>query len=108
MWHLLNKDCVCSLKCKNFKGGLIEYKHSLKHGKYYWCRLYTWKRKSLFKFGSKDIGQISWSFTLLLADVFQNFRNMDLETYDTDIAALTVPILAWQIAWKSNKVVYIF
>ena len=80
MWHLLNKDCVCSLKCKNFKGDLIEYKQSLKHGKYYWCRLYTRKRKSLFKFGSKDIGQISSFFTLLLADVFENFRNMDLET----------------------------
>ena len=40
---------------------------------------------------------------LLLADVFENFRNMCLEVYALDPAPfLTSPELAWQAAWKKT------
>ena len=43
--------------------------------------------------------------TLLLADVFENFRNMCLEIYDLDPAKfLWAPGLAWQAALKKTKV----
>ena len=42
---------------------------------------------------------------LLLADIFGNFRNMFLETYEIDLARfLTVPGLAWQAGLKRTKV----
>ena len=42
---------------------------------------------------------------LLLADVFENFRNICLETYEVDPARiLTTPRLAWQAALKEIKV----
>ena len=42
---------------------------------------------------------------LLLADVFENFRNMFLEIYDLDPAKfLSAPGLAWQAALKKTKV----
>ena len=45
------------------------------------------------------------STTLLLADVFENFRNMCLEIYELDPAkCLSAPGLAWQAALKSTKV----
>ena len=45
------------------------------------------------------------SNTLLLADVFENFRNMCLEIYELDPAKfLSVPRLAWQAAIKKTKV----
>ena len=45
------------------------------------------------------------SDTLLLADVFENFRNMYLEIYELDPAKfLSVPGLAWQAALKKTKV----
>ena len=45
------------------------------------------------------------SDTLLLADVFENFRNMCLEIYELDSArCLTVPGLAWEAALKKTKV----
>ena len=44
------------------------------------------------------------SDTLLLADVFKNFRNMYLEIYELDLARfLTAPGLAWQAALKIPK-----
>ena len=43
--------------------------------------------------------------TLLLADVFENCRNMCLKIYEIDPAHfLTAPGLTWQAALKKNKV----
>ena len=43
--------------------------------------------------------------TSLLADVFENFRNMCLEIYELDPAKfLSAPGLAWQAAFKKTKV----
>ena len=43
--------------------------------------------------------------TLLLADVFQNFRNMGLKIYELDPPKfLSAPGLAWQAALKKTKV----
>ena len=45
------------------------------------------------------------SDTLLLADVFENFRNICLEIYGLDPArSLTAPGLAWQASFKRTKV----
>ena len=45
------------------------------------------------------------SNTLLLADVFENFRNMCLEIYELDPAkCLSAPGLAWQTTLKKTKV----
>ena len=45
------------------------------------------------------------SNTLLLANVFENFRNMDLKIYDPDSARfVTAPGLALQAALKKTKV----
>ena len=45
------------------------------------------------------------SDTLLLADVFENFRNMCLETYELDPAYfLSLPGLAWQACLKMTGV----
>ena len=44
------------------------------------------------------------SDTLLLADVFQNFRNMCLKIYELDPAKfLSLSGLAWQAALKKTK-----
>ena len=46
-----------------------------------------------------------FSDTLLLADVFENFRNMCLEIYELDPAkCLSAPGLAWQTTLKKTKV----
>ena len=45
------------------------------------------------------------SDTLLLADVFENFRNMCINIYKLDPAKfLSVPGLAWQAALKKTKI----
>ena len=45
------------------------------------------------------------SDTLLLADIFQKFRNMCIEIYELDSAKfLSSPGLAWQAALKKAKV----
>ena len=45
------------------------------------------------------------SDTLLLADVFENFRNMCLKIYELDPAKfLSAPRLAWQVALKKTIV----
>ena len=45
------------------------------------------------------------SDTLLLADVFENFRNMCLEIYELDpTKCFAAPGLAWQAALKKTKV----
>ena len=44
------------------------------------------------------------SDTLLLADVFKNFRNMCLEIYELDPTYfVSVPGLAWQACLKKNR-----
>ena len=44
------------------------------------------------------------SVTLLLTDIFENFRNMCLKIYKLDPAKdLSVPGLVWQIALKKTK-----
>ena len=41
----------------------------------------------------------------MLADVFENFRNVRLETYELDSAHfLTAPGLVWQAALKKTKI----
>ena len=43
--------------------------------------------------------------TLLLADVFENFRNMCIKIYELDPAEfLSAPGLAWQAALKKTEV----
>ena len=45
------------------------------------------------------------SNTILLANVFENFRNMCLEIYELDPAKfLSAPGLAWQVTLKKTKV----
>ena len=45
------------------------------------------------------------SDTLLLGDVFENFRSMCREIYELDPAKfLSAPVLAWQSALKKTKV----
>ena len=42
--------------------------------------------------------------TLLLADVFENFRDTCLKVYELDPApSLSLPGLAWQVCLKKNK-----
>ena len=59
--------------------------------------VYAHARKSLQRFWNKKFGGISWfGDTLLLADVFENFRNMSLGIYELDSAKfLSDPCLAW-------------
>ena len=59
-------------------------------------------------FEIKNIGEYHdlyvQSDTLLLADVFENFRNMCLEIYELDPAKfLLAPGLAWQAALKKLR-----
>ena len=47
------------------------------------------------------------SDTLLLADVFENFRDMRLKEYELDPAHfLSLPGLAWQACLKNSFVIY--
>ena len=47
------------------------------------------------------------SDTLLLADVFENFRNKCIETYELDPAHfLSAPGLAWQACFLKNKTIF--
>ena len=63
------------------------------------------------KFGPKNLGEyLQYDFyvqtdTLLLADVFENLRNMCVKVYKLDSAYfLTAPGLAWQACLKETKV----
>ena len=60
------------------------------------------------KFKLKNLGEYhdlyAQSDTLLLADVFENFRNMCIKVYDLDPAHfLSLPGLTWQACLKKNK-----
>ena len=61
------------------------------------------------KFNYKNLGDYHGLYVqsdvLLLADVFENFRNQCLETYDLDPAYfLTLPSLAWEACLKTTKI----
>ena len=66
--------------------------------------------KRVFKnFEMKNIGEYHDLYvqgdTSVLADVFENFRNICLKIYELDPAKfLSVPGLAWQAALKKTKV----
>ena len=60
------------------------------------------------KFKLKNLGEYHHlsvhSDTLLLADVFENFRNMCIKVYELDPAHfLSLPGLAWQACLKKSK-----
>ena len=66
----------------------------------------VWRTKIVCKdFGNKKFRWIPWLYvqrnTLLLADVFENLRNMCLNIYAVFV---TAPGLAWQGAFKKTKV----
>ena len=68
--------------------------YSLKYARYYWCRLCN-------RFWNAILGEYHdlyiQSDTLLLADVFENFRNMCFKIYEFDpIRFLNEPSLVWQ------------
>ena len=74
---------------------------SLNYGRYNWCRTCA-HRKS---FEIKNLGEYHdlyvQSNTLLLADVFENFRNMCIKIYQLDsVIFLSDPGLAWQAVLK--------
>ena len=59
------------------------------------------------KFKLKHLGEYhdlyGKSDTLLLADVFENFRNMCIKVYELDLAHfLSLPGLAWQVCLKKQ------
>ena len=66
--------------------------------------------KRVFKnFSNKDLGDYYdlhvQSDTLLLADVFENFRNMCIKVYALDHAQFfSAPVLAWQTCLKKTEV----
>ena len=70
---------------------------------------YAHAKRLYIDFQIKKIGEYHdlyvQSDTLLLADVFENFRNMCLKMYELDPAKfLSAPGLAWQAASKKTKV----
>ena len=66
------------------------------------------RKKEFVKiFKIKNLGKYHYLYiqnnTLLLADVFENFRNICLEICELDLAHfLTAPGLAWQAALKKT------
>ena len=89
---LLNKESFySSLNMKNIDD--IDYRYG----------------NNLFKnFKLKNLGEYhdlhAQSDTLLIADVFKNFRNMCIKVYELDPAHfLSLPGLAWQACLKKNK-----
>ena len=70
---------------------------------------YTHAKRVCKDFGIKNLGEYHdlyvQSDTLLLVDVFENFRNMCLEIYELDSAKfLSAPRLAWQTALEKTKI----
>ena len=70
---------------------------------------YTHTKRVCKVFEIKKLGEYhdlyGQSDTLLLADVFENFRNMCLKIYDLDPAKfLLAPELAWKAALKKREV----
>ena len=72
---------------------------------------YRHANKVFNEFKSKHLGEYHdlyvQSDTLLLADVFENFRNMCIKVYELDSAHFsTAPGLAWQPCLKKTDVNY--
>ena len=70
---------------------------------------YRHAKKVFDKFNVKNLGEYHdfhvQSDTLLLADVFENFRDMCINVYDLDPAYfLSAPGLAWQVCLKKTGV----
>ena len=70
---------------------------------------YVHAQKIFEEFNLKNIGDYSDLYvqrdTLLLADVFENFRNKCIKIYQLDLAHfLSAPGLAWQACLKKTKV----
>ena len=70
---------------------------------------YTHTKRVCEDFEIKDLGEYHdlyvQSDTLLLADVFENFRNMCINIYELNAAKLLLaPGLAWQVALKKTNV----
>ena len=80
----------------------------IKYRRYYWWRLYTCI-KCIEELKIKNLGEYHdlyvQSDTLLLADVFENFRNKCTEIYELDPAHfLSAPGLAWKVCLKKTGV----
>ena len=68
----------------------------IKYGRYWWCTLCA--RKSFKINNSRDYHDLYvQSDTLLLADVFENFRKVCLEIYQVDCACVSWDIWAWAL-----------
>ena len=70
---------------------------------------YTHTKRVRKYFGIKNLGEYHDLYvqrdTLLLADAFDNFRNICLKIYELDLEKFPpVPGLEWQIALKETKV----
>ena len=70
---------------------------------------YRHAEKAFIKFNIKNLGEYHdlyvQSDTLLLADVFENFRNMCIKVYGLDpVCFLSTPGLAWQVCLKKTGV----
>ena len=70
---------------------------------------YTHAQKVFKELGLKNLGDYYdlhvQSDTLLLTDLFENFRNKSIEIYELDPAHfLSTPILAWQACIKKTEV----
>ena len=87
-----NSDFYSSLNMEEISG--IDYRHA---------------EKVLNKFNIKNLGEYHdlyvQSDTLLLADIFENFRNMCIEVYELDLVYfLSAPGLAWHACLKKTGV----
>ena len=86
------RDFYSSLNMEEISG--IDYRHA---------------EKVLNKFNIKNLGEYHdlyvMSGTLLLADIFENFRNMCIKVYGLDpVYFLSAPGLAWQACLKKTGV----
>ena len=91
-WLSDKEDCYSSLNIEDITNA--DYKHAKKIRE-------EFKIKNLGKYRDLYVQ----SDTLLLADVFENFRNKCIEKYEVDTAHfLSAPGLAWQACLKMTEV----
>ena len=69
---------------------------------------YRHAKRAFKNFNDENIGYYHDSYvisdTLLLADVFENFRNKCIEIYELDPAHFfSAPRLTWQVCLKKSK-----
>ena len=70
---------------------------------------YRYAKRVYKEFNNKNLGDYHnlyvQSYTLLLAGVFENFRNKRIEIYELDLAHfLSAPALTWQAYLKKTQV----